>query len=60
MDLYPSSPLPPPPPPRNVHLWGILALPAMNGPLPAELNFEENTVSALRTVYMVAKTPNFI
>ena len=33
-----------PPPLRNVHLWGIFfALPAMNGPLPAELKFRENT-----------------
>ena len=33
-----------PPPPRKVHLWHILfALPAMNGPFPAELKFRENT-----------------
>ena len=33
-----------PPPLRNVHLWGIFfALPAMNGPLPAELKFKDNT-----------------
>ena len=40
------TPLPPPAPrPQwKVHLWCIfLTLPAMNGPLPAELNFGENT-----------------
>ena len=35
---------PPPPPTRRVHLWCIfLALPFRDGPLPAELNFGENT-----------------
>ena len=34
----------PPPPARRVYLWCIfLALPLRNGPLPAELNFGENT-----------------
>ena len=29
--------------PRKVHLWRkVFALPAVNGPLPAELNFREN------------------
>ena len=33
-------------PPRKVHLWHIfVALPAMNGPLPAELKFREKTGS---------------
>ena len=33
-----------PPSPRKVRLWHIFfALPAMNGPLPAELKFRENT-----------------
>ena len=33
-----------PPPPRKVRLWHIFfALPAMNGPLPAEQKFRENT-----------------
>ena len=33
-----------PPPPGKVHLWcTFFALPAMNGPLPAELQFWENT-----------------
>ena len=32
---------------RKVHLWCIFfALPAMNGPFPADLNFRENTVFA--------------
>ena len=31
-------------PHRKVHLWHIFfALPAMKGPLPAELKFRENT-----------------
>ena len=35
---------PPPPPARSLHLWCIfLALPFRDGPLPAELNFGENT-----------------
>ena len=35
-----------PPPPRKVRLWHIFfALPAMNGPLPAEQKFRENTDS---------------
>jgi len=35
---------PPPLPARRVHLWCIfLALPFKDGPLPAELNFGENT-----------------
>ena len=35
-----------PPAPRKVHLWCIFsALPAMNGPLLAELKFRENTVN---------------
>ena len=35
------------PPTRKVHLWCIFfALPAMNGPFPADLNFRENTVYA--------------
>ena len=33
-----------PPYPRKVRLWVFLVLPAMNGPLPAELKFKENTV----------------
>ena len=34
----------PPPPPKKVHLWCMFfALLAMNGPLPAELKFRENT-----------------
>ena len=39
------TPLPPPPThPRKLHLWCIFfALLAMNGPLPAELKFWENT-----------------
>ena len=43
--LLPPSPSPSPSP-RKVHLWGILnffALPARNGPLPAEIKFRENT-----------------
>ena len=32
-----------PPYPRKVRLWVFLVLPAMNGPLPAELKFKENT-----------------
>lgn len=41
--LLPPSPSPSPSP-RKVHLWGIFfALPAMNGPLPAEIKFRENT-----------------
>ena len=47
-------------PPGTRAFGAFLALPAMNGPLPAEPNIKENTVSALRTVYVVAKTPNFI
>ena len=32
------------PPPRKLRLWRIFfALPAMNGPLPAELKFRENS-----------------
>ena len=35
---------PPPPPPGKLCLWCIFfAFPAMNGPLPAELKFRENT-----------------
>lgn len=43
--LLPPSPSPSPSPsPRKVHLWGIFfALPAMNGPLPAEIKFRDNT-----------------
>ena len=34
-----------PPSPRKLRLWRIFfALPARNGPLPAELKFRENTV----------------
>ena len=34
--------------PRKVHLWYIFfALLAMNGPLPTELKFRENTVQLL-------------
>ena len=32
-----------PPYPRKVRLWVFLVLPAMNGPLPAELKFKQNT-----------------
>ena len=40
--LHSTIPLPHP---REAHLWHIfLALLAMNGPLPAELKFRENTV----------------
>ena len=37
-------------PPRKVRLWHIIifALPAMNGQLPAELKFRENTDHFLR------------
>ena len=35
----PPLPHPPPPPEKSVYL---LALPSMNGPLPAELKFGEN------------------
>ena len=39
--------IPLPHPRRKVCLWHIFfALPAMNGPLPAELKFRENTVYA--------------
>ena len=39
-----TPPLPYSPPPRKVCLWHIFfALTAMNGPLPAELKFRENT-----------------
>ena len=39
------TPLPPPPPPnqKSAPVGHIFALLAMNGPLPAELKFEENT-----------------
>ena len=42
---YPLPPSPSPSPsPRKVHPWGIFfALPTMNGPLPAEIKFRENT-----------------
>ena len=37
-----------PPPPRKVRLWHIFfALPAMNGPLPAEQKFRENTADIM-------------
>ena len=42
--LFECEPPSPPPPARRVHLWCIfLALPFRDGPLPAELNFGENT-----------------
>ena len=38
------TPLPPSPPPQeSAPLGHIFALPAMNGPLPAEWRFRENT-----------------
>ena len=42
------SPLPPPPPQESVplaHFFFVLL--AMNGPLPAELKFRENTVQVI-------------
>ena len=42
--LFECEPPSPPLPARRVHLWCIfLALPFRDGPLPAELNFGENT-----------------
>ena len=38
------TPLPPPPPLLEKYIF--FALPFMSGPLPAELNFRENTVYA--------------
>ena len=41
-----------PPAPRKVHFWcTFFALPAMNGPLPAELKFRENTALATITAF---------
>ena len=41
-----------PPAPRKVHLWcTFFALSAMNGPLPAELKFRENTALATITAF---------
>ena len=40
----PLSPLPPPPPQESVVYGAFLALLAMNGSLPTELKFKENTV----------------
>ena len=44
-----------PPYPRKVRLWVFLVLPAMNGPLPAELKFKENTVSLPYNVFFFTK-----
>ena len=37
------TPPPPPPPQKSAPVGHIFALLAMNGPLPAELKFQENT-----------------
>ena len=42
MSLTPLPPLPPPP--HLLEKYIFFALPSMNGPLPAELKFRENTV----------------
>ena len=47
--LPPPSPPPPPISPRKVASGAFFALPAMNGPSPAELKFKENTA-----IYRVA------
>ena len=43
MSLTPLSPLPP----RLLEKYIFFALPSMNGPLPAELKFRENTDHSL-------------
>ena len=46
-----------PPPPREVRLWLIFfALPAMNGPLPAELKFRENTANLIMVIFVLYAT----
>ena len=45
-----------PPPPRKVRLWHIFfALPAMNGSLPAEQKFRENTETSWYIASVVVK-----
>ena len=47
----PSTPPPPSPPPeKSVYL---LALPSMNGPLPAELKFGENPVLRTKVLHAI-------
>ena len=45
MSLTPLPPFPPPPPPGKCASGTFLALPAISGPLPAELKFRGNAAS---------------